>query len=50
MGAVYEAEHVGTGRTVAIKTIPPALVEDVPRALHSEELDLIGTTLLAVAA
>ena len=28
MGAVYEAEHVGTGRTVAVKTILPALIED----------------------
>ena len=28
MGAVHEAEHLGTGRTVAIKTILPALVEN----------------------
>jgi len=27
MGAVHEAEHLGTGRTVAIKTILPALIE-----------------------
>jgi len=27
MGAVHEAEHLGTGRTVAIKTILPALLE-----------------------
>jgi serine/threonine-protein kinase len=28
MGAVHEAEHLGTGRTVAVKTILPALVRD----------------------
>ncbi len=28
MGAVFEAEHVGTQRTVAVKTILPSLIED----------------------